>query len=1077
MNFNNQRGSLAKSHMGNVGSNQSFYNNLGQLVQQIDPDGVTTLYSYNDKGELEYTAVDMDRNGTIDYNGTDRITRTQRSVVSGHGTTVQRTATTVWTTAGTGTTLTTGVLDTSIDGLQTWQISFGLTNYVSTTIDSANQRRTVTTTAPDGSYTVSISDTGRVTSVTRYDAGSVQLSAVSYQYDAAGRQTTVTDARTGATTTTYNNADQPTVLSVGGQTTTYQYDNLGRVTTTTLPDSAQVFAAYWPTGEIATNWGARTYPVAYTYDYAGRQKTMKTWKDFSSNTGTATTTWNYDAQRGFLTSKQYADGAGPWYTYTAAGRLQTRTWARGITTTYGYNNAGDLGTITYSDGTTPNVSVTFDRRGRRTQVVDGAGTHTFTYNDAGQLLTESFPNSSAIITNTYDSLLRRSSLASLGQSASYAYDNASRVQSVSDGTHSVTYTFLPNSAMVSNIVFQTSGVTKMTTTKNYDDLNRLTAISSQPSDGSPVSYNYTYNLANQRTQRMDADGSYWQYGYDSLGQVTSGSKKWSDNSQVSGQQYTYGFDDIGNRKSAASGGPGSTSTYSANSLNQYTQRTVPGDVWELGSATNSATVTINNQAVNWHGDYFSMDLSVANSSAPIYTQLTTVAVLKNAGSSGSNIVTLSTGSVFVAKSPEIYRYDSDGNLTTDGRWTYTWDAENRLVQMQTVANLPASVPQQKLLFTYDSQSRRISKVVSNWNGSVWTAIPNLKFVYDGWNLLAEVGTTGAVVRSYLWGLDLSGSMQGAGGIGGLLVVNLGTNGTHFVAYDGNGNVATLVEANGGGISGRYDYGPFGEVIKKTGAASGMPFRFSTKYQDEETGLLDYGYRYYQPVTGRWLSRDPIAESGGNNLYHFVSNDTTDMIDPDGQGKKSATQSNPIVPIIQVITGKAITCNGKPLGKFDVFVGIDMSGTNAFQLNVSSGYIGMYIKLVFTPISPDAVKACCCATGVATGPGLGWIQYVDNKADNTTGWQNGAAPTTAPPPFWYNANQSTTLEDFPGSSDLKYLSDHKFESKLHCTNLSPKKPPGQPDSYQTVLSYKWSVDYSWKFKTKQVLTGGEITYAN
>src|SRR5512133_1286177 len=65
---------------------------------------------------------------------------------------------------------------------------------------------------------------------------------------------------------------------------------------------------------------------------------------------------------------------------------------------------------------------------------------------------------------------------------------------------------------------------------------------------------------------------------------------------------------------------------------------------------------------------------------------------------------------------------------------------------------------------------------------------------------------------------------------------------------------------------------FGEVLRATGAmATANPFRFSTKFQDDETGLLYYGYRYYDPSTGRWKSRDPIAEKGGKNLYAFVSN--------------------------------------------------------------------------------------------------------------------------------------------------------------------------------------------------------------
>ncbi|HOC58217.1 MAG TPA: RHS repeat-associated core domain-containing protein [Verrucomicrobiota bacterium] len=60
----------------------------------------------------------------------------------------------------------------------------------------------------------------------------------------------------------------------------------------------------------------------------------------------------------------------------------------------------------------------------------------------------------------------------------------------------------------------------------------------------------------------------------------------------------------------------------------------------------------------------------------------------------------------------------------------------------------------------------------------------------------------------------------------------------------------------------HKYGPFGEVIRATGPlAKANPFRFSTKYQDDETDLLYYGYRYYSASTGRWISRDPINELG------------------------------------------------------------------------------------------------------------------------------------------------------------------------------------------------------------------------
>ena len=79
------------------------------------------------------------------------------------------------------------------------------------------------------------------------------------------------------------------------------------------------------------------------------------------------------------------------------------------------------------------------------------------------------------------------------------------------------------------------------------------------------------------------------------------------------------------------------------------------------------------------------------------------------------------------------------------------------------------------------------------------------------------------------------------------------------------------------------YGPFGELLRATGpAAKANPFRFSTKYQDEETDLLYYGYRYYSASIGRWPNRDPIGERGGINLYGFVGNNPIGRVDTDGR---------------------------------------------------------------------------------------------------------------------------------------------------------------------------------------------------
>jgi RHS repeat-associated protein len=134
-------------------------------------------------------------------------------------------------------------------------------------------------------------------------------------------------------------------------------------------------------------------------------------------------------------------------------------------------------------------------------------------------------------------------------------------------------------------------------------------------------------------------------------------------------------------------------------------------------------------------------------------------------------------------------------------------------------------------------------------------------------------------------------MQGAGGVGGLLEETFyGSSTTNcFVAFDGNGNVASLVNAAVGTVSANYEYDPFGQVIRATGLmAKANPFRFSTKYQDDESGLNYYGYRFYNPNGGRWPNRDPIGERGGLNLYDYVANNPINAIDSLGLWQETVT---------------------------------------------------------------------------------------------------------------------------------------------------------------------------------------------
>jgi RHS repeat-associated protein len=599
---------------------------------------------------------------------------------------------------------------------------------------------------------------------------------------------------------------------------------------------------------------------------------MTTWQKFASS-GSATTTWKYDGYRGLLTNKVYADGVGPSYTYTSAGRMKSRSWVRAATTTYNMDNSGAVTNVTYSDTTgTPAVTTIMDRLGRPVSIAQGTNIAAYNYSESGLLLTET--NSAGLlsswaIASVYDSLNRRSASSVIQNGTKVfttnAYDGASRLFFASDGTQNATYTYLTNSRLVSSVVFKSNTTVRLTTTKAYDNLYRLTQISNIPTADTAMVFNYHYNDANQRKAVTNSDGSYWLYGYDNLGQVTSGKRYFSDGIPVPGQQFEYSFDDIGNRKYAGEGGNEwgtglRYQNYTVNNLNQYTQRTVPNKVDIIGTANASSTVTVNSTPAYRHAEYFRSEVKIGNTTYPQTATLTTVGVLPNG--TNRDIVTTNSGTLFVPVTPEIFRYDADGNMTNDGHWILTWDAENRLIALDPIGTLVPDVTKQSLRFGYDHQGRRISKIVSNLTGSAWSLSYSTKFIYDGWNLLAEVNATNnAVLRSFLCGIDASGTAAGAGGVGGFLAIKDSSGFTttnSFFVYDGNHNVRSLVSAKDGTTTAEYEYDPFGNILKTSGSsAPSNPIRFSTKLQDQETTWNYYGYRYL--ANGKWVNRDPAGE--------------------------------------------------------------------------------------------------------------------------------------------------------------------------------------------------------------------------
>ena len=794
----------------------------GRAASATDPDGVSTSYSYDLEGDASGTIEQMPANQ-------QRITIIDNDVVNDPDTGVSaRSSSTV-----NGVLVSTSFQQTL--GYASKSVSFGLVSQSSRTLP-ADGAWTMRSTAPDGTYTIATYTDGLMKSQQSFGADDTLITSTSITHDGFGRILTSTDSRTGESTmgAYLENGAVTSVTDPGNRTTAFTYDVMGRTIVTDLPDTLDAdgnnlsnitHTSYTDRGEVAATWGAQTNPVFRIYDSQGRMSELRTYRTLAPDTeptagtqGFATTTWQYQAQRGFLTAKRDAENKGANYTYTPAGRLETRTWARSSVaspsvTTYTYD-AGMLTSTDYSD-TTPDVSQAYDNFGRVTETTNTVSKSVFAYDPASLLLdTETVshdinqdgtPELSKVIDRKFDALRRSTGyavgalpLGGVDQETTYQYDNSGRLSLVSGGglnpPSQFQYGYEPNSNLLKTVTSPAHTVT------NSYDPTRNVLLNKENKAGTTIVSNYAYdvNAIGQRTDISQSGSAFATarditWGYDPLGQVTKA------DSTIPGLDRAYQYDVIGNRvKSADSLTLPASENYASNSLNQYT-------------AIDSLTPS----------------------------------------------------------------YDDDGNATAyplpaqpSANSTLTWDAENRMIS-STVGTTTTT-------YQYDASSRRIAKTTSG--------VTTL-YLYDAWNPIAEylgsAGVSPTLSKTYLWGTDLSGSMQGAGGVGGLLMVSKISNSqisNYFPTYDGNGNVSEYLDP-AGATAAHYEYDPFGRTTVATGPnATTFTHRFSTKPLESETGLYYYGYRYYDPVTGRWPSRDPIGENGGINLYAFVRNNGVNQSD-------------------------------------------------------------------------------------------------------------------------------------------------------------------------------------------------------
>lgn len=209
-------------------------------------------------------------------------------------------------------------------------------------------------------------------------------------------------------------------------------------------------------------------------------------------------------------------------------------------------------------------------------------------------------------------------------------------------------------------------------------------------------------------------------------------------------------------------------------------------------------------------------------------------------------------------------YDKNGNMTSDGTNTYSWDAEDRLIQV----TYPGSGNNTQ--FVYDSLSRCVKIVEAGTTPSIMGNTTK-QFVWCGSIRCEERDAMGDLTSSGKQFFD-----KGQANFSG------GASLKYFYNMDHLGSIREMTKTMSGitTIQAQYGYDPYGQVTKLAGSED-ADFQYAGYYINARSGLNLTRTRTYSPALGRWINRDTIGIAGGLNLYGYVFNVPVANIDPLG----------------------------------------------------------------------------------------------------------------------------------------------------------------------------------------------------
>ena len=750
-----------------------------------------------------------------------------------------------------------------IDLLTVQQNTSGGLATIATFSNYNNQHEPQSYTGADGrSWQYTYNPAGQLTSVIDPNNG-----ITSYSYDGIGRLSTVQNAnRKTVLTLTYDSADRVrTRTDSEGYTLTYDYDNLDRVTKITYPDgTTDLYDWNFQSGPLQ---GTPSLDLrkhidrlgrVTTYDYDADRRLIAVTEPISNGVN-RTTRYDY-YENGVLKDLIDANGNVTHWDIDLESRPVSKTYA------YGTQNA-ETETITYED-----------RTSRVASLVDALG----------QMKNYSYGLDDRLTGITY------MNAANPTPNVSFAWDQFfPRLASMVDGTGATSYSYVPiGSDGALQLASSDGPFNNDTIAYSYDALGRMSArnipggnesfgydaISRLVSHGTPLgTFSYQYlGQTDQVTSRSLPNGIGTSWNYD----INQNDRRLIRiNNSGLARSYILNY-----------GSGSSRNPYDILSITDIAPQGHPfksavhGYSYDLSDRLLGAVAPTVSSTDNHSYGYDLLDNITTSVDGNTKTQATYNAL--------NEIVTWGSNNYF---------YDANGNLLSgDGKRTYKWDAENRLVEIDHVGSTA------KTQFIYDALGRRAIAIETANLGGTTTS----RFLWCGGRLCQTRDSGDTALRRDLGEGEL----------------NVSTGRNLIYMPDQLGSVRDVLDARTGNLVQSYDYTPYGGVARSNGNTP-TDYQYANLFYHPSSGLNLSATRAMDGSTGRWLNRDPINEIGGINLYEYGDANTVNLNDPEGLLAGEATCADPLQPFCWFSVGQDMWSIYKTLS---TLMSVNQSAQQALQ---------------------------------------------------------------------------------------------------------------------------------------------------